>query len=127
MTPRRDRGASTVEFTLVSVLLLFLFCGILQLGFVLHTRNLWIAAAQDGARFGANADRDAGDAEARARQVVSDAMSPRVAGRLDVRARVTVEDGVRVMEVRMSGPLPVVFLPIAVADLAVEGHALEEG
>ena len=53
----RDQGSSTVEFTLVSVLLVGLFLGVLQLGFVLHTRNLLVASAQEGARYGANADR----------------------------------------------------------------------
>ena len=124
----RDRGSSTVEFTLVSVLLLFLFLGVMQLGFVLHTRNVLVAAAQEGARYGANADRGPADAEQRTLEVVADALSPRVAGRMDrPQASVVTVDGARVLEVTLSGPLPLVFLPAGPLRLTVQGHALEEG
>lgn len=52
-----DDGSSVVEFTLVSVLLVGLFLGILQVALVLHTRNVLVSAAQEGARYAANADR----------------------------------------------------------------------
>ena len=125
--PAGEQGSSTVEFTLVSGLLVFLFLGILQLGFVLHTRNVLVAAAQDGARYGANADRGPADAEARTTEVVSDALSPGVAARMDPRAQLVVRDGLPVMEVTLSGPLPLVFLPAGPLRLTVRGHALEEG
>ena len=59
---RADAGNSTVEFTLVSVLLVSLFLLVMQVGFVLHTRNVLVASAQEGARYGANADRGPDDA-----------------------------------------------------------------
>ena len=111
----------------MSVLLVFLFLGILQLGFVLHTRNVLVAAAQEGARHGANADRGPVDAAGRTREVVSDALSPRVADRMDPQARLVVLDGLPVMEVQLSGPLPLFFLPAGPLRLTVRGHALEEG
>ncbi len=78
----------------------------------LHTRNVLVAAAQEAARYGANADRGPEQARLRAREVVSDALSPRVAARLDeITARVVVVDGLRTMEVTLSGPLPLVLLP----------------
>ena len=118
MTPVPDRGNSTVEFTLVSVLVLLLFLVVLQVGFLLHTRNVLVAAAQEGARYGANADRGPADAERRALEVVGDALSPAVAARLDRPRAVVVEvDGARVMEVTLAGPVR----------LTVQGHALEEG
>jgi Flp pilus assembly protein TadG len=124
----RERGSSTVEFTLVSVLVLFLFLLVMQLGFVLHTRNVLVAAAQEGARYGANADRGTADAEARTLEVVSDAMSSRIAARLDrPRADVVTVDGAAVMQVTLSGPLPLVFLPAGPLRITVQGHALEEG
>ena len=124
----RDRGSSTVEFTLVSVLVVFLFLLVVQLGFVLHTRNVLVAAAQEGARYGANADRGPADAERRALEVVADALSPGVAARMDrPRASLVELDGAAVMEVRLSGPMPLVFLPAGPLRLTVHGHALEEG
>ena len=123
-----DRGSSTVEFTLVSILVLFLFLGVMQLGFVLHTRNVLVAAAQEGARYGANADRGTADAEARTLEVVGDALSSRIAARMDrPEAAVVTVDGASVMQVTLRGPLPLVFLPAGPLRITVQGHALEEG
>ena len=123
-----DQGNSTVEFTLVSVLLLFLFLLVLQVGLLLHTRNVLVAAAQEGARYGANADRGPRDAERRALDVVADALSPAVAARMDrPRAGLVEVDGAVVMEVTLAGPMPLVFLPAGPLRLTVRGHALEEG
>ena len=122
-----ERGNSTVEFTLVSALVLFLFLLVLQVGFLLHTRTVLVAAAQEGARYGANADRGTADAERRAYEVVSDALSPDVAARMSPRAALVELDGALVMEVTMSGPAPLVLLPAGPVRLRVQGHALEEG
>ena len=123
-----DRGSATVEFSLVSVLVVFLFLLVVQLGFVLHTRNVLVAAAQEGARYGANADRGPRDAERRAFDVVSDALSPRIAARMDrPRAGLVAVDGAVVMEVELAGPMPLVFVPAGPLRLTVRGHALEEG
>ncbi|MCW2614293.1 MAG: pilus assembly protein TadE [Frankiales bacterium] len=122
----RDEGSSTVEFTLVSVLLLGLFLAVLQLGFVLHTRNVLVASAQEGARYGANADRGTADARERTREVVSTALSTSVADRMRYEAEQVVRDGVVTVEVTVRGPLPLVFLPAGPLSLTVRGHALEE-
>ena len=122
----RDRGSSTVEFTLVSVLLIGLFLAVLQLGFVLHTRNVLVASAQEGARYGANADRGVADARARTRDVVAAALSPSVAGRMSYDAEQVLRGGVATVEVTVRGPLPLVFLPAGPLSLTVQGHALEE-
>ena len=122
-----DRGNSTVEFTLVSALVLFLFLLVLQVGFLLHTRTVLVAAAQEGARYGANADRGPADAQRRAFEVVSEALSPAVAARMAPRAALVELDGALVMEVTMSGPAPLVLLPAGPVRLRVQGHALEEG
>ena len=121
-----DAGNSTVEFTLVSVLVVGLFLAVLQLGFVLHTRNVLVASAQEGARFGANADRGLNDAEQRTREVVRTALSASVAGRMSYDAEQVVRGGVLTVEVTVTGPLPLVFLPAGPMSLTVRGHALEE-
>jgi len=124
--PAQDAGNSTVEFTLVSVLLVSLFLLVMQVGFVLHTRNVLVASAQEGARYGANADRGPDDARQRTREVVATALSSTVADRMDYTATEVVQDGVVTMEVQVGGPLPLVFLPAGPMRLTVEGHALEE-
>lgn len=121
-----DAGNSTVEFTLVSVLVVGLFLAVLQLGFVLHTRNVLVASAQEGARFGANADRGLNDAEQRTREVVRTALSASVAGDMSYGAKQVVRGGLLTVEVTVTGPLPLVFLPAGPMSLTVRGHALEE-
>ena len=51
-----ERGSAVADFVMVAGLVSFLFVGLLQLGFVLHTRNTLIASAAEGARLGARAD-----------------------------------------------------------------------
>jgi Flp pilus assembly protein TadG len=123
-----ERGNSTVEFTLVSALVLFLFLLVLQVGVLLHTRTVLVAAAQEGARYGANADRSPADAERRAYEVVRNALSPTVAARMEAPRAALVElDGALVMEVTLAGPAPLVLMPAGPVRLRVQGHALEEG
>ncbi len=125
-TGAREGGSSTVEFTLVSVLVVSLFLLVLQLGFVLHTRNVLVASAQEGARYGANADRDPIDARERTREVVATALSASVADRMEYDAAEVLTDGVLTVEVTVRGPLPLIFLPAGPLALTVRGHALEE-
>lgn len=124
---RRDDGAAVVDFVLVSVLLVSLFLLVFQVGVVLHVRNVLVASAAEGARYGANADRTPEEGADRARQVIADALGQRVAAAIRC---VPVEgeelDGQVVVDVSCSGPMPIVFLPVGALSLTVHGHALEE-
>ena len=51
---RDEAGASVVEFVLVGALLLFVAFGVLQVGLVLHARNVLAADAAEGARHAAS-------------------------------------------------------------------------
>lgn len=61
MRRRRDRGSAVAEFVMVSALVVVLGMGVFQLGLVVHVRNTLIAAAAEGARFGARADAAPGE------------------------------------------------------------------
>lgn len=123
-----ERGSSVVEFTLVSALVLLLFLIVLQVAFVLHTRNVLVSAAQEGARHAANADRTPADGVARTRQAIAEGLSAGVAARMDVQPLpVGSTAGLAVVGIRVEGPLPVVFLPAGPLRIGVEGHALAEG
>lgn len=115
-----------VDFVLVVVLVLGLFLGVLQLGLALHTRNLMVAAAAEGARYAANADRTERDGVLRTREVIAESLSPSVAAAMQVRAVPVVRGGARVVEVTVRGRLPVRFLPASRVTVTVQGHALEE-
>lgn len=123
---RDDRGSAVVDFTLVVVLVLGLFLGVLQLGLALHTRNVLVAAAQEGARVAAGADATEQDGVRRTRALIADALSERAAADMDVEARVVRRPGAAVVEVTVRGPLPVQLLPVSPVTVTVSGHALEE-
>lgn len=100
----------------------------LQLAFTLHTRNVLVSAAQEGARYAANADRTPEEGAARTRQAVADALGSRVAGRAVVTPLpVDLSGAVPVVGMRVTAPMPVFFLPAGPIRITVEGHALEEG
>jgi Flp pilus assembly protein TadG len=117
-----DEGSAAVEFTLVSVLVLALFLLVLQVGLVLHTRNVLTAAAAEGARFGANADRTPQDGADRTRDLLAMAFSPVRAAEMDV--AVGPDDG-RTVEVVVAASVPVLLWSGPIR-LTVHGHALEE-
>ncbi|MSW63332.1 MAG: pilus assembly protein [Actinobacteria bacterium] len=116
----RDDGSAVVDFTLVSVLVIALFLVVLQLGVVLHTRNVMVAAAAEGARYAANADRTPEEGALRTRELLEGTFA---LDDLDVRPGPADGD---VVEVVVEAPLPVVFLPVGPLRLTVRGHALEE-
>jgi len=124
---RPDDGAAVVDFVLVSVLLVSLFLLVFQVGVVLHVRNVLVASAAEGARYGANADRSPAEGATRAKTVIADALGYRVAASMTC---VPVEgealDGQPVVDIRCSGPMPIVFLPTGAFSLTVHGHAVEE-
>ena len=76
---RDERGAAVVDFVLVSMVLVPLVLGLIQVGLVLHVRNTLAAAATEGARYGATIDRVAG------RRCRADARADRRRGRGPVR------------------------------------------
>lgn len=122
-----EDGSSVVEFVLVTVLVLFLFLLVAQVGLVLHARNVLVAAAAEGARYGANADRTDDDGAARALQVVAESL-PGVAR--SATARAVPRDPAaepQTVDIEVSSDLPVVFLQVGPLHLTVHGHALAEG
>lgn len=113
-----------VDFVLVLVVLLPLFLGILQVALVLHVRNTLVAAASEGARYGATADRGPADAVARTRQQITAAIDDRYAEH--VTARPVPVGGAPGLEVRVEATVPALGLGGPGVHLSVAGHAVEE-
>jgi Flp pilus assembly protein TadG len=125
--PRDDDGAAVVDFVLVSVLVLALFLVVFQVGVVLHARNVLVASAAEGARYAATADRTPEEGAVRAREAIAQALGERVAASMDCHPVLGgAIDGAPVVDIRCTGPLPVVFLPAGPLTITVHGHALEE-
>ena len=104
---REDRGAATVEFTLVGTLLTVLALAVVQLGILVYARNVVHDAAVEGAYYGALADTSAQDGAVRTEELIALAL-----GGLDAQAQAEqsgVEGGVEVI-VRVTATLPVLGL-----------------
>ncbi|MCU1693290.1 MAG: TadE family protein [Frankiales bacterium] len=120
---RRDEGSAVAEFVMVSALVLALFVVVFQAGLALHTRNVLVSVAAEGARYAANADVSS-EALVRARVLdgIETAFTPALAARSTVNA---TETG-GIVEVEIRAPLPLAFVPSPIR-ITVRGHAYEEG
>ena len=123
--PRRgQRGAAVVDFVLVLVVLIPLFLGILQVGLVLHVRNTLTAAASEGARYAATADRPLDAGVTRTREQISGAIAGRFAR--DVTARAVEVAGAPGVQVDVVAEVPPLGLWGPAVRLTASGHAVEE-
>jgi Flp pilus assembly protein TadG len=121
----RDRGSAIPEFVMVAALLLFVAMGVFQLGLALYVRNTLISAASEGARYGARADASPGDGVARTEALITSSLNGSFA--VDVQgARTVTDSGVRVVEVRVTAPLPVIGPVGPSGMLTVSGRAFSE-
>ncbi len=108
---------------LVGGLLSVMFALLLQLALSVHVRNTLVDAAGEGARYAAQVGHTPQDGVRRTQELARSALS--AAYSEDVTARRTVHDGLEVVEVQVSAPLPIVGLS-GPAALVVRGHALVE-
>jgi hypothetical protein len=120
-----DGGSAVVDFTLVGILLTFLFLALLQLCLALHVRNTLVASAAEGARYGANADRTPSDGAALTRRLIRDSLADSFAE--DVTSGMATVDGVVTVVVRVDARLPLFGLLGPPRAISVRGHAFEEG
>jgi hypothetical protein len=121
---RRERGAAVVDFVLVMVVLIPLVLGIIQVGLVLLVRNTLAAAASEGARHAATADRGPADGIAVTREQIDGAISERFAR--DVSARRITMSGAPGVEIVVRAEVPALGLLGPAIQLEVSGSAVEE-
>jgi Flp pilus assembly protein TadG len=124
-----DGGAAVVEFVMVGAFVLIpLFLAIVQLALVLHSRNIVVASAAVGARYGASADSDAAAGAAESCRRIHAAL-PAVRTSLACSGGYVSGGGadpVQLVEVRVDGPVPMFFLPWGSVHISVRGHAVRE-
>ena len=116
-----DTGASPVEFVLVGTLLTVLTVAVLQFGLAVYVRNVVHDAAVEGAYHAALADTTLAEGADRTRDIVTRTVGAAFAA--DVSVRETTELGHAVVEVRVSGTLPLIGLLGAPRTLEVMAHA----
>jgi Flp pilus assembly protein TadG len=121
---RQDDGSAVVEFVLVSVLVVVLMLAVVQLGLALHIRNTLVAAAGEGARFAAAADRQPIDGAEHARELIRQSLPDSYAQH--VTAREVQASGVTLVEVEVQAELPIFGWLGPSNALRIAGHAMEE-
>lgn len=119
-----QRGAAVVDFVLVSMVLVPLFLGIMQVALVMHIRTTLAAAAAEGARYAATVDRGPEEGAARTRAEIVQALSSRYAE--SVRAHEELLGGQRVVVVDVSADIPPLGLWGPGIRVHVAGHGVEE-
>lgn len=123
-SPADDDGAAVVDFVLVSLVLVPLVLGLVQVALVLHVRNTLTAAATEGARYAATVDRAPADGVVRTREQIADAIADRFAG--EVTGTDVTVDGVPAVEIRVHASVPPLGLWGPGISLDVAGHAVRE-
>jgi Flp pilus assembly protein TadG len=117
-----DEGSVLVEFVLVSILVVIIALGIVQLSVALHVRNMLTSAASEGARFAAAYDRDVPQGVARTHDLASSALGDYP---FEVEGVVTSIDGAPAIQITVNAPVPVFGL-WGVGNIEVDAHALKE-
>ena len=127
---RDDRGAAVVDFVLVSVLLIVLLFGVLQVAVFFYARNIVAASTADAARFAAAAGVPPSAGVARARTL----MAAGLTGSVTRGVRCSASDGVDpasglpVTTVRCAGTMRAFLLRIPLPlHLDATSSALTEG
>ncbi len=116
-----ERGSAPAEFAMVGGLLVILLLAVVQFTTVLLVRNTVQDAAAQGARVAAFPDSSLAEGVARTRQLLAASVGSRYSR--EVSARYALDDGIRVVEVRVVSPLPVIGLIGFGRSLEVTGHA----
>lgn len=113
-----------MDFVLVSMILVPLVLGVIQVALVMHVRNTLAAAATEGARYAATVDREPGAGVARTRDQINGALAARFAD--DVSAAEENVGGLPTVVVRVHAVVPPLGLWGPGVALDVAGHGVEE-
>ncbi|WP_425558471.1 TadE/TadG family type IV pilus assembly protein [Kribbella ginsengisoli] len=121
---RGERGAAVVEFVMVSMLVVPLFLGVLQVGLFLYVRNTITAAASEGAHYASVINREPGDGEARTRELIDGVVRNELID--SVEGQATDVDGQPGVLVVVKAHMPPLGLWGPGISFTVEGHAVKE-
>jgi Flp pilus assembly protein TadG len=121
---RSERGSAIVDFALVSVVLVPLFFGVLQVALIWHVKTTLTSAASEGAHYGATYNRTAADGGRQTRATIQDVFGSGFSDR--VSAHDTSVDGQPAVEVDVRAHVPVLAFWGPTVTIDVSGHAVKE-
>lgn len=119
-----EEGSAVVDFVLVGVLVIAVALAILQLALGLHVRNVLTDAAGEGTRRAALVGGTEAEAEQRVRDLTGTALTEGYVESVTVSR--SSSDGVAVVQVDVTAPVPVLGLLGPGGTLHVTGHAVDE-
>ncbi|MFC0626591.1 TadE/TadG family type IV pilus assembly protein [Kribbella deserti] len=119
-----EAGSAVVDFVLVSMLVVPLFLGLLQLGLYLYVRNTIAAAASEGAHYAAVLDRDATDGEFRTRQLIDGVIRDELIH--NIRSEVIDLNGQPAVRITVHAHMPPLGLWGPGLAFTTQGHATKE-
>lgn len=117
---RDDRGSAVVEFPMVTVLILLITLAVIQAAVIIHSRNLLIDAAVQGAHHASKVGATTQDGEERAQMLIDQ----RFSDSFEAQARAT-SDG-ELITVTITATLPVLGIYGPAGGLEVSGRAVDE-
>jgi hypothetical protein len=109
-----DRGAAVAEFAMMSVLLLMLWFGVLQVAVYFYVRNIVAASAADGARYAGTEGVAFSDGGVRASMLLRQVAAAGFARDITCQGTAAMDAGTELVEavVRCWGQLELAFLPL---------------
>ncbi len=121
---RSEHGSAIADFALVSVVVVPLFFGVLQLALIWHVKTTLTSAASEGARYGAGYNRSVADGQQRTAAVIDEVFGGDFVDRVD--ATLTDLDGQPVVEVDVRAEVPVLAFWGPTIEVEATGHAIKE-
>jgi Flp pilus assembly protein TadG len=127
---RDDTGAAAVDFVMMSVLLIMLLFGVLQVAVYFYARNVAAASAADAARYAAAESVDVAAGGKRADQLVHQGLDEQDASSIHCTGGLgrDAASGLPVSTVRCTGHIRLLFSPLAMPlSIDVRSSVLKEG
>jgi Flp pilus assembly protein TadG len=112
MARERDAGAAAVEFVMISVLLVLLLFGVLQVGVYFYARNIIAASAADAARYAAASGATPAAGGARAEQLIADGLGSSDGISCTGAAAIDPRSHLPVTTVHCTGTVKALFAPV---------------
>lgn len=120
----QETGSAVAETVMITALLLIVVFGVIHLALALHIRTTLIDCAGEGARHGARTSSTIEDGAQLTRDLIRSALSDGYAE--NVTAQRVNHNGIDVVEVTVSAPLPGIGFLGPSDIITVEGHSLLE-
>ena len=125
--PRRDdTGAAVVDFVLVGTLLLFVSFGVIQVGLVLHARNVLASDAAEGARHAASLAVPVSSGATIAEDLARHSVPGAGKGLTCTSREAQGAGGLALAEVTCVADLHLAFVPMGSIHLSVTGRSIKE-